>query len=125
MTGIQNVLDAVARYYEDQYPSAAPKADGRVYFDRYSFDREEVRMIHYLQKKIASLTFAGKTFYDILKHEMPWVGRVTISDTAQKVDILDNNDIGLVYGMIVPIVNHTMSCITKMVENQHKTKTLL
>jgi len=39
------------------------------------------------------------------------VGRVTISDTAQKVDILDNNDIGLVYDMIVPAVNHTMSCI--------------
>jgi len=115
MTGIQNVLDAVARYCEDQYPSTAPKADDRVYFDRYSFDREEVRTIHYLQQKIAVLTFGGKTFYHManyLKHEMPWVGRVTISDTAQKVDILDNNDIGLVYDMIVPAVNHTMSCIS-------------
>ena len=115
MTGIQNVLDAVARYCDDQYPSAAPKADDRVYFDRYSFEREEVRTIHYLQQKIAVLSFRGKTFYDManyLKHEMPWVGRVTISDTAQKVDILDNNDIGLVYDMIVPAVNHTMSCIS-------------
>ena len=125
MTGIQNVLDTIARYCDDQYPSAAPKADDRVYFDCYSFDREEVRTIHYLQKKIAVLTFGGKTFYDILKHEMPWVGRVTISDTAQKIDILDNNDIGLVYDIIVPVVNHTSSCITKMLENQHKTKTLL
>ena len=115
MTGIQNVLDAVARYCEDQYPSAAPKVDDRVYFDRYSFEREEVRTIHYLQQKIAVLTFGGKTFYHManyLKHEMPWVGRVTISDSAQKVDILDNNDIGLVYDMIVPAVNYTMSCIS-------------
>jgi hypothetical protein len=115
MTGIQNVLDAVARYCEDQYPSTAPSV--RVYFDRYSFEREEVRTIHYLQQKIAVLTFGGKTFYQManyLKHEMTWVGRVTISDTAQKVDILDNNDIGLVYDMIVPAVKHTMSCITKM-----------
>jgi hypothetical protein len=115
MTGIQNVLDAVARYCEDQYPSTSPSV--RVYFDRYSFEREEVRTIHYLQQKIAVLTFGGKTFYQManyLKHEMTWVGRVTISDTAQKVDILDNNDIGLVYDMIVPAVKHTMSCITKM-----------
>ena len=114
MTGIQNVLDAVARYCEDQYPSAAAPSV-RVYFDRYSFEREEVRTIHYLQQKIALLTFGGKTFYQManyLKHEMAWVGRVTISDTAQKVDILDNNDIGLVYDMIVPAVNHTISCIS-------------
>jgi hypothetical protein len=106
MTGLQNVLDAVARYCDDQYPSAAPKADDdRVYFERYSFEREEVHKIHYFQRKIAALSFRGKTFYDILKQDMPWVG------LNNSVDILDNEHIGLVYDMIVPVLNHTISIV--------------
>ena len=108
LTGIQNVLDAVARYCDDQYPSAAPKEDDdRVNFERYSFEREEVHKIHYFQRKIAALSFRGKTFYDILKHDMPRVG------FTDSVDILDNEQfhIGLVYAMIVPVLNQTISIV--------------
>lgn len=102
MTGIQNVLDAVARYCDDQYPSAAPKADDdRINFERYSFEREEVHKIHYFQRKIAALSFRGKTFYDILKHDL--------NDSV--VGILDNEHIGLVYDMIVPVLNHTIAIV--------------
>ena len=53
LTGIQNILDAVARYCEDNYPSAAAsRPDGRIYFHCYSFEREEIRTIHFLQRKI-------------------------------------------------------------------------
>ena len=115
MTGVQNILDAVARFCEDTYPSAAPRVDDRIYFDRYSFEREEIRTIHYLQKKIAVLAYGGKTFYDManyVKHEMPWVGRVTASDSAQKEDILDERNHGLVYDMIVPAANHAFACVS-------------
>lgn len=114
MTGIQNVLDAVARYCEDNYPSAVPRPDDRIYFGRYSFEREEVYKISYLQKKIAELSFEGKTFYDMansVKHKKPWVGLVTVNDIVQSVDIFDSNHKGLVYDMIVPALKHATACI--------------
>jgi hypothetical protein len=46
-----------------------------------------------------------------VKHETPWVGRVTVSDSAQKEDILDERNNGLVYDMIVPAVNHAFACV--------------
>ena len=47
-----------------------------------------------------------------VKHEMPWAGRVTASDSAQKEDILDERNNGLVYDMIVPAVNHAFACVS-------------
>lgn len=113
ITGIQNILDSVTRLCNDLYPSAS-RGDANIYFNSYSFERGEVRKILYFRSKIQGLKFNKKSFNDIankLKHELPFVGRVTTSDIFSKIDIFDSDDQGFVYDFAMPILTYTKNII--------------
>jgi hypothetical protein len=115
VTEVRNILDSVARYCENLYPSAAYTANnGDINFFTYTFERTEVQKIHYLQFKMKDLKYDGQSFTHFankLKHEYPWIGRVTTSDECFKTDILDKSNIGFVHDFTVPIVDYTVNII--------------
>lgn len=109
--GLRNVLDAVAKLCHDAYHSTG-KSEAVDYFDIYfhtfSFSEEEEKYLSPLIKKIGEITFDGKNFTDtahILKHNIPWVGLLSMNSIVGYVDIFDDGSIGFVYDFLCKVFN--------------------
>lgn len=96
VTGLLSILDMVSRLCDDLAPSVLTnQSDDRIYFHKYNFHESVWLRIHDLQSRLNLLRFDGKSFYQIankLKHEIPWVGRVTTSDSCGITDIFGHGE---------------------------------
>lgn len=105
ITGLQNVLDAVASVCHNLAPDS--EHNGIIYFSTYSFAVTEWDFIARAKHtQISKLKFDGLTFNELanrLKHELPWVG--VISQANDINDVYDSSNVGAFRGMLVPMYN--------------------
>lgn len=105
VTGMLNLLDSLARFCEDFYRQNSindPPAR-LIYFQHYGLEHESLQPMKYFQRKLSELVFNHGNLYELgnqLKHEIPWVGRLVQNERKKSIDIYDNEDNALVYGMI-------------------------
>ena len=93
VTGLQSVLDMAARLCDDLLPSVDFKDDDRIYFQKYEFCQSEWQGIRTLQQKLLEQRFNGRSIVHIankLKHEMPWMGRISTNEKLSITDIFSN-----------------------------------
>ena len=70
------------------------KDDNRIYFHKYEFCQSEWQGIRTLHQKLLEQRFNGRSIVhiaNILKHEMPWMGRISTNEKLSITDIFGND----------------------------------
>lgn len=109
---MQNWLDQVAGFCQRQ--DAVEGCDGDIYFHSYMFKTAAYDTIGHLQRKLAEIRFDGMSFNQIcnlIKHESPWIGRVTESERNMRRDIHVRDD-SFIAGVIYPAFRACKSIAT-------------
>jgi hypothetical protein len=69
------------------------------------------------QRTISSLKYNGKGLFDyanLLKHERPWVGMLSVSMSAGVLDVYDSCDVGYLYGVLIPLYKTMKTMVLRL-----------
>jgi hypothetical protein len=101
-----------------------PRQTGNVYFLDYKFMHSDFRLAIKNQKMILNLKYDKLSFRDYankVKHECPWVGRVSNDERSMVLDVYDGVGVGYVYGILIPIHNALVDMVRDQATRRNQT----
>lgn len=117
---LQSILDSTARLCL-KVGDEESENTVNVYFHNASFRQSDIAWVAKHQTEISNLRFRNKSFNDIanyIKHEQPWLGTVSCSVDCIN-DIYDDDGIGFVYGMLIPVYHSVSALLTRLARQQN------
>lgn len=125
--GLGSLLDSMATICESMFPSGQ-SLRAQVNFSQYGFETGKLPQLHSLKLKILACTFSELNIIQIwnkCKHEMPWLGKVSVSSSNDRADIWGADGKRLFLDFILPVYEHVQEMLANIANyKKMKIKTL-
>ena len=119
MTGMMNVLDLVAAYYQDYYKDDTHTGLCCFFGEgKYPFRSIQVEFVQTARTRIESIKFNDENFDGIsngLKRKVPWWGMPSANPDGFN-DIIDINGVQLLRDVAANVYNHTTAILKKLAD---------